>query len=66
MKRALLATVGWFSRTRNRAYLYRVITSGGAVAAAYGLVTGTDVLTVSGFVATLFGLPAANTSTKED
>lgn len=56
----------WFGQERNRAYLYRVLVAGGGVAAAYGLVTSEDVAVVAGFVATLFLLPAANTSTKPD
>ena len=55
----------WFARERNRAYLYRVIVAGGGVAVAYGLVTQEDVAVVSGFVATLFVLPAGNTSTDD-
>lgn len=55
----------WFARERNRAYLYRVIVAGGGVAVAYGLVTSEDVAVVGGFIATLFVLPAGNTSTEE-
>lgn len=56
----------WVGQERNRAYLYRVIVGGGGVAVAYGLVTSEDVATVAGFVATLFVLPARNTSTAKD
>jgi hypothetical protein len=54
----------WFGLERNRAYLYRVATGAGAVAFSYGLVTADEIFVWSGFVATLFGLPAANTSTE--
>lgn len=53
----------WFARERNRAYVYRVIVAGGVMAVAYGWVTSEDVAVVSGFIATLFVLPAGNTST---
>lgn len=54
----------WFGLERNRAYLYRVFAAAGVVAASYGVVSGEDVALLSGLVATVFALPAANTSTK--
>ncbi len=54
----------WLSTERNRAYIYRVLSGGGLVAVSYGLVTAEEVVLWSGLVATVFVLPAANTSTK--
>ncbi len=54
----------WFKTERNRAYIYRTLVGAGAVAFSYGLVTAEEIAVWSGFVATLFVLPAANTSTK--
>jgi hypothetical protein len=48
----------------NRAYVYRVLVGAGVVAVSYGLVTAEEVAVLAGFVATLFVLPAANTSTE--
>lgn len=55
--------IAWFARERNRAYLYRVLASGGAVALFYGVASSDEVAVWSGLVATAFALPAANTST---
>jgi hypothetical protein len=63
---AVRALRSWFARERNRAYLYRVLTAGGTVVLFYGLATQEEVAVWSGLVATGFGLPAANTTTKED
>lgn len=54
----------WLSTERNRAYIYRVLSGGGVVALFYGLVSAEEVAVWSGLVATVFVLPAANTSTK--
>lgn len=58
------AVKNWLGQERNRGYLYRVFTGAGVVAVAYGAVTSEEAVLLAGFVATLFGLPAANTSTK--
>lgn len=55
--------VAWFARERNRAYLYRVFASGGAVALFYGIASSDEIAVWSGAVATVFALPAVNTST---
>lgn len=57
--------MNWIRRERNRAYLYRVATAAGVVAVGYGLLTAAEVALWAGLVATLFALPAANTTTKE-
>jgi hypothetical protein len=48
----------------NRAYVYRALVGAGAVAMFYGFVTAEELAVLGGFVATLFVLPAANTSTE--
>jgi hypothetical protein len=58
--------IAWIKRERNRAYLYRLATAGGGVALFYGLVSKDEVAVWAGLVATGFGLPAANTTTKEN
>jgi hypothetical protein len=58
--------VAWFKRERNRAYVYRLATTAGGVALLYGLLSKDEVAVWSGLIATGFGLPAANTTTKED
>ena len=47
-----------------RAYIYRVLVGAGVVALFYGLVTAEELAVLGGFIATLFVLPAANTSTE--
>jgi hypothetical protein len=51
-------------KERTRAYLYRVFTGAGLVALGYGVVSAEEVALWSGLVATVFVLPAANTSTE--
>jgi hypothetical protein len=49
---------------RTRAYIYRVLTGAGVVAFSYGLISAEEIAVWSGLVATVFVLPAANTSTE--
>ena len=48
----------------NRAYVYRVLVAAAVVAVAYGLISAEEIAVWSGLVATVFVLPAANTSTE--
>ena len=48
-------------RQEVRAWLYRVLTAAGAIAAGYGLLSGEELALWTGFVAVLFAVPAVNT-----
>ena len=48
---------------RTRAYIYRVLVAAGVVAVSYGLITAEEAVLWAGLVATVFVLPAVNTST---
>lgn len=56
----------WFRVEAHRAYLYRVATAAGGIAAADGLLTGTREALYAGLAATVLstGTAAAHTSTK--
>lgn len=57
--------LSYLQTERVRAYIYRVLTVAGGVALFYGLLTAEELAVWSGLVATLFVLPAVNTSTQK-
>ena len=50
-----------------RAYIYRVLAAGGALAAGVGVISGDNLVLWLGFAAAVLNImPALNTSTKND
>jgi hypothetical protein len=52
---------------KTRAYIYRVLAAGGALAAGVGVISGDNLVLWLGFAAAVLNImPALNTSTKND
>ena len=52
---------------KTRAYIYRILAAGGAVAAGAGVITGDNLVLWLGLAAAVLNImPAMNTTTKKD